>query len=1060
MNKILLFVLIICSCNKLNAQNINIDSVVRNFKGYKVPSNVKSLGANYWKTSTPLMIDLIIQTFQKPLSFAEIATQRNCIQGGWGGATCGDFNNDGYIDVFTPGAIDSSSYKDRNRGVGFSFLLWDSVNKVFIDTNLINDKKLEVIISAGKVVPVYLNSDNYVDLVIFPVDDAIAPIKLLISDSKGGYDYTEIITNENDVFNPNTPNSRPTIYKGTGDVGDLNGDGYPDLFIPALNFSYIIWGTPNFPYFNPINHPRFVKDTINFPGISNNGFGEVCSNCVGGYLATIYDVNKDGLNDVIMYNFDPNFDIIMINQGGGKFNDNGIIRLPRYIEQGDGGDYLMMDVNDDGLNDFVTLTGGGLSGKKSYNNVFTIVQNTNRQFNYDTAMIQYSNNFQTKRLGSAGGTGAFLFKYDFNQDGKMDIGYVNSGWGDDCGIYDSLSNTGNIMPYKTVFIREGNKFIEKDFYQFDLYAKSLLTQLRKRFLCSISELPKPILSVGNTDFAFCKSDSIRISINNYLSGFTYIWNQGSKKDTLNQSSKFISDTTNLSVLRVNKEFGCSATSEKIKFSFRSTPDAPIVRDTAYCFNSNPISLSATTLPLHDVYWSDQAGMLGAKYTPTPNTTIQGEKKYYVTQINLSTNCKSPQVSLKVTIEKSANAPSVKDTAFCQNANSSTLIAYADLGNYLKWYSTDASGGNSSTQNTIAITVDTITRSYYVSQATNLAGCESPRAKISVKINPNPPTPFVKDSTYCQNSIADTLRATASNGNILQWFGTNAAGGNTLSSPNVPSTTQAGIQNYFVSQKSIITGCESPRAKINIKINPIPGLPIIKDTSYCQNQVADTLRALAESDNKLLWYGINATGGTSSNTPILPSTVNVGIQNYYVSQKIISTGCEGLRSKISITIKPIPTAPLLNRDTSNFLIANVNGITWYKDGILISDTNQKIKPIIQGSYSAKTTLNGCTSAMSNTYYFLVTDIINLSSDEFIKLTPNPFSSQLNFDFIVKGYQKLNLEIYEIASGAKVDSRTNITAGVPVYLNHLSVGTYLVKVTSNDLKISYQFKMVKL
>jgi len=35
------------------------------------------------------------------------------------------------------------------------------------------------------------------------------------------------------------------------------------------------------------------------------------------------------------------------------------------------------------------------------------------------------------------------------------------------------------MKKKTVFIRSGNKFIEADFYQFDPYAKFVLTELLK-----------------------------------------------------------------------------------------------------------------------------------------------------------------------------------------------------------------------------------------------------------------------------------------------------------------------------------------------------------------------------------------------------------------------------------------------------------------------------------------------------------------------------------------------------------------------------------------------------
>ncbi|MEY4057950.1 MAG: Secretion system C-terminal sorting domain, partial [Bacteroidota bacterium] len=100
------------------------------------------------------------------------------------------------------------------------------------------------------------------------------------------------------------------------------------------------------------------------------------------------------------------------------------------------------------------------------------------------------------------------------------------------------------------------------------------------------------------------------------------------------------------------------------------------------------------------------------------------------------------------------------------------------------------------------------------------------------------------------------------------------------------------------------------------------------------------------------------------------------------------------------------------------------------------------------------------SLSTPYYYLVTDIINLSKDEFIKLAPNPFINQLNFDFVVNGYQRLNLEVFDIASGTKVASQSNLTAGTKITLGQLSAGSYVIKVTSADNKISYQFKMVKL
>jgi hypothetical protein len=109
---------------------------------------------------------------------------------------------------------------------------------------------------------------------------------------------------------------------------------------------------------------------------------------------------------------------------------------------------------------------------------------------------------------------------------------------------------------------------------------------------------------------------------------------------------------------------------------------------------------------------------------------------------------------------------------------------------------------------------------------------------------------------------------------------------------------------------------------------------------------------------------------------------------------------------------------------------------------------------------KTTQNGCISAMSSPYYYLVTDIVRLNNGEYIKIAPNPFKNQINLDFNVKGYFKLNIEVFELTTGNRVFSRQGLQAGTPIILNELSTGTYIVKITSNDGKIVQQYKMLKM
>jgi len=261
---------------------------------------------------------------------------------------------------------------------------------------------------------------------------------------------------------------------------------------------------------------------------------------------------------------------------------------------------------------------------------------------------------------------------------------------------------------------------------------------------------------------------------------------------------------------------------------------------------------------------------------------------------------------------------------------------------------------------------------------------------------------------------------------------------TLNETKINNGTTKVIYNRFdslvypIANEFNIKLCEGETTKTQLIKVPV-GMSIVKQAQKGKITIADSTAS----------YTANAVGS---------DTVTFKLKNDFF---------ESVEYKIIYSIIPKPAIPVISRDTSNSLVSNANiGNVWYKDGTAITDTTQKIKPTAVGSYTVKTTQNGCVSSLSNPYYYIVTDIINLSKDEFIKLAPNPFINQLNFDFVVKGYQRLNLEVFDIATGIKVSSQPNLTAGTKITLGQLSAGTYLIKVTSTDNKISYQFKMVKI
>ena len=462
--------------NTLNKSISVINNFLSRFQGYKVDqvalalSKQKNFGRDYWRNSG-LMMDLIISVFQKPLATNKFAVEQNF----WGGAlqaiTTGDFNNDGWIDVFNAGGAYAGN------GSSFAFLMWDPIKKSFYDTTLFNDKSFKTFGgNRHTCVPIYLNDDNYVDIVIYDNgDEGIPnspdePIRIVLSDGKGMYDLKQIETSEKEL---------PIWKKEHGDVGDLNEDGIPDLVIVSNQFVYIYWGKKDFPFFTVDKHVTFVGDIQNFGSKANNGFGDVVAGVAGSaFTARIIDINKDNKNDILIGTSELHFDKyaygntqqqrLIINQGKGRFNNDGIIKLP-FNYSNDNiltmiQDCLTDDLNGDGLLDIVALTSQN-DATKNFNwapwDILVYIQQKDGSFVIDRTYFEYNINNPRK-----GNWKKYLIYFDYNGDGKKDISYT-----DDAG---GLKRDGNAtITTKSIFVRTGNKFIETDFYQFDPYANSI-----------------------------------------------------------------------------------------------------------------------------------------------------------------------------------------------------------------------------------------------------------------------------------------------------------------------------------------------------------------------------------------------------------------------------------------------------------------------------------------------------------------------------------------------------------------------------------------------------------
>lgn len=436
-----------------------INSALRNFTGYKVDQTKKN-DKNYWMYGTGLQTDLIVQTFQIPL-------KPSSINGGWWYSVTGDFNNDGWIDVFTGGTC-----RDDKQFIGLSFLLYNPSTKRFDDVNLINDGN-KVLNYAGEIIPVNLNNDNYIDLVIFTDDSETESIKLIISDGKGKYDIKPILQDvDRQILTSCCGYGKTTKYGG--DIDDIDGDGIVDMVVAADNFVFVYKGIKSFPYFTTDGfYLRFIENETIFQNISNL---PVVAGSV--FDVVTKDIDKDGDNDILFLTIEKNINgipkydqKILINSGNGKFKKEDIITLPFYgRDPHENIDYIFDEQN----GDIIACTGFGINGKSSYWNLFAYTK-INGRYTLDKTKFVF-----TKNTKSLDGAKTKLLYYDYNKDGIKDIGYIDCSWGSEGNIYNAAINDGNISAFKTVFIKRGTQFIEEDYYQYDPFAKSMLTILNTR----------------------------------------------------------------------------------------------------------------------------------------------------------------------------------------------------------------------------------------------------------------------------------------------------------------------------------------------------------------------------------------------------------------------------------------------------------------------------------------------------------------------------------------------------------------------------------------------------
>ncbi len=241
------------------------------------------------------------------------------------------------------------------------------------------------------------------------------------------------------------------------------------------------------------------------------------------------------------------------------------------------------------------------------------------------------------------------------------------------------------------------------------------------------------------------------------------------------------------------------------------------------------------------------------------------------------------------------------------------------------------------------------------------------------------------------------------------------------SAQIPANLQTGIGYRIKVAAKNTDYFSSVLGPFTIVSPPQPPV-VVEKYSFCQNSETSALTAVGTN---LKWY----TGelDIKSFLNITPPTGNTGTFSYYVSQSN-SHGCESKKAKIDVTIIPLATATIsgdaaiLNGD-STLLRVSLTGELPAE--LTLSDgrsfiTNQtpfsiEVRPSKSTIYSLKEIKNSCGVGLVNGSA-KITILEPLAAEEttenIVKVFPNPTSEQFVVEFLVTTAQKSGINIIDI------------------------------------------------
>lgn len=373
---------------------------------------------------------------------------------------------------------------------------------------------------------------------------------------------------------------------------------------------------------------------------------------------------------------------------------------------------------------------------------------------------------------------------------------------------------------------------------------------------------------------------------------------------------------------------CVGATKTFTITVNPSPKVNSVGNAVYC-NTTPAAAiafsSPTTSTTFDWVSTSNVGFgttgIGniAAYTAT-NTGAS----IVVATINVTAKtatCTGPSRPFTITVNPTPTVNNLSNLTYC-GAVSGAPISFSSptSGTAFAWSSTNNIGfGIAGTGNINSFTVVnpvTSVANATVTVTPTANTCVGTQRLFTVTVNPTPAVNTVTDATICAGIIGSPINfssetpSTSFNWSTPTNVGFGIAGSGNIAGGFAAANNSQNVVTTTISVIPATSTCTGPARTFNYTVNPTPFNPsATPGIIYCATDIATPLVA---NGSNLKWY-TDPNGSSGSSIAPTPSTSNstdnAVTTNYYVSQTN-QYNCESQRSQIQVTIKPLPTTPLV------------------------------------------------------------------------------------------------------------------------------------------------------